>query len=167
MKILLLLSLTFFLTACIPTKTPLTSNANPQVLPFPSPDPTPSLSKPFTAQFMVFTHGTKRVFTDPKYHNQSTDVFLTANDPSVINVQKYGLTWEDFFSTLPFSLTTECLITGTKQTFCTNETQFLSFYLNGQLEPNALQKLIQPNDQFLVTVSPPTNPQLREQLNSF
>jgi hypothetical protein len=116
------------------------------------PNPTSKTFQPFTAQFTIITHGTKRIFTDPKYHNQSTDVYLTANDPSVIHVEKEGLTWADFFATLPFSVTKECLTTGTKQTFCQSETQTLSFSINGKLNPQALDSVIQPNDQFLLSV---------------
>lgn len=127
----------------------------------------PSSFKPYTAQFLIFTHGTKRIFTDPKYHQQSPAVFLTANDSSTIHIEREGVTWADFFATLPFKLNHECLITGTNQTFCQTETQSLSFYLNGKLDPEVLTKVIQPNDQLLVTVSPPTNSQLDQQLHSF
>lgn len=105
-------------------------------------------SKPinFTANFEIYTNGTKRIFTDPKYHNQSPDVYLTSEDPSIIHVKKPGITWNHFFKTLPFSITKDCLITGTKQTFCTTEIQKLKFFINQTETPNALDLEIKEGD---------------------
>ena len=58
----------------------------------------------FTASFEIYTNGTKRIFTDVKYHNQSQNVFIQNSDPSTIYVKTAGTTWADFFETLPFSL---------------------------------------------------------------
>ena len=105
----------------------------------------------FTASFEIYTSGTKRVFTQTMYHNQSTDVFIENPDPSVIRVKKLGITWDDFFKTLPFSLTKECLITGTKQEFCNTESKKLNFILNDQNSPNALDLEIKKDDKLIVT----------------
>jgi hypothetical protein len=102
--------------------------------------------EPFTARFEITTNSTKRVFTDAKYHNQSLDVYIQPPDPSVVYVEMEGITWNDFFQTLPFSLTAECLVTGTKQTFCTNDSGTLRFYLNEVETLDALTKEIKAND---------------------
>jgi len=106
----------------------------------------------FTATFSITTNGTKRIFTDSKYHNRSEDVFLTADDPSIVHVKKSGVTWQNFFDTLPspMKVTKECLYTGTGQTFCNTASQSLKFFLNGQLDQNALDKEIKEGDQFKV-----------------
>ncbi len=105
---------------------------------------------PFTATFEIFTNRTKRIFTDSKYHNQSQVVFIQDSDPSIIHVTQPNITWDYFFKTLPFSLTSDCLITGTKQTFCSNETQKLRFFINDVEQQNALELEINPNDQLRV-----------------
>lgn len=46
----------------------------------------------FTASFEIYTNGTKRIFTDPKYHQQSSEVYLTAEMPSTIYIKKEGIT---------------------------------------------------------------------------
>ena len=102
------------------------------------------------AGFDVYTNGTKRVFTDSKYHNLSTDVFIGPGNPNVVNVKKRGVTWNDFFKTLPMSLTNECLITGTKQTFCSGESGTLKFYINEVEDKDALDKIINEDDELLV-----------------
>jgi hypothetical protein len=112
--------------------------------------PTPTLPVEFTAKFEIYTLGTKRIFTDKKYHNLSEDVFITLPDPSLVYVKKDNLSWKDFFATLPMELTQDCITTGTKQNFCTNDKNKLRFLINKYEEPYALIKEIKPNDFLLV-----------------
>lgn len=100
----------------------------------------------FTASFEIYTNGTKRIFTQAMYHNQSADVYITSVNPSTIYVKKRGITWDDFFKTLPFSVTSDCLITGTKQTFCSTNTQKLLFYINEIETADALDRQIKEGD---------------------
>src|SRR3989344_9692600 len=75
------------------------------------------------ASFAIFTNGTFRIFTDSRYHNKSSDVYIEGPDaPNIVFIKKNGITWGDFFGTLPMTLTKDCLITGTQQRFCTDET---------------------------------------------
>ncbi|MBP9819281.1 hypothetical protein KBC79_00935 [Candidatus Woesebacteria bacterium] len=99
-----------------------------------------------TAQFEIYTRGTKRIFTQSMYHRQSPDVYIEKLDPSTIHVLKKDITWNEFFKTLPFSLSKECLVTGTKQTFCSNDNEKLRFYINESETPNALDLPIKHND---------------------
>lgn len=85
------------------------------------------------------------------YHNLSPDVYIESSNPNIVQVKKVDITWNDFFKTLPMSLSRDCLTTGTGQTFCTEGTQTLKFYLNGQLDADALDKKISAGDQLLVS----------------
>lgn len=102
----------------------------------------------FTASFEIYTNGTKRVFTDSKYHNLSPDVYIERGDPNIVYVKKTGTTWDDFFKTLPMELTKNCLTTGTGQVFCSGEAGGLKFLLNDEETPNALDLEI-TDDSFL------------------
>ena len=74
----------------------------------PTPIPTESPKQnDFTASFEIYTNGTKRIFTDVKYHNQSQNVFIQNPDPSIIYGKSAGTKRTDFFKTLPFSLSKE------------------------------------------------------------
>src|SRR3990172_12305992 len=53
------------------------------------------------ASFAIFTNGTFRIFTDPKYHNLSDDVYIESTNPNIVLIQREGITWNDFFKTLP------------------------------------------------------------------
>ncbi len=103
-----------------------------------------------SATFKIITNGTTRIFTDSKYHNLSKDVYVTSQNPNTIVVKKTGIKWSDFFKTLPMSLDENCLVTGTKQTFCTNKNGKLYFYINNTETPDALDNPIQNNDFLLV-----------------
>lgn len=118
----------------------------------------------FEASFAIFTNGTFRIFTAPMYHNLSPDVYITASFPNTVYVKKTGITWNDFFSTLPFSLTTECLTTGTKETFCTGKNGTLRFYLNGEESNDALGREIQSGDKLLVTFGNESESKIQKQL---
>lgn len=122
--------------------------SSPRTLP-PQATSTPFLTD-FTASFEIYTNGTKRIFTSSMYHNLSDSVYIQNPDPSLVHVSSQGITWDDFFKTLPFTLNNECLVTGTNQTFCSNKTQKLRFYINGVEQPNALQLEIKPNDDLRV-----------------
>jgi len=124
----------------------ITSNSTPLV----SPQSELEESVDFTARFEVYTNGTKRIFTQSMYHNLSPNLYIEASDPHLIYVKKTNLTWNDFFKTLPFSLTKECLVTGTKQTFCTSDTQKLRFLLNNQEVADALDRVIEAGDTLIV-----------------
>ncbi|MFZ3301514.1 MAG: hypothetical protein WA152_02255 [Microgenomates group bacterium] len=128
------------------TKTTITQNVSRTA---PSPIPT-NKAVEFSATFKIITNGTTRIFTDSKYHNLSDVVYITSKDPNKVEVRKENITWSDFFKTLPMNLDKNCLVTGAKQTFCTNETKKLYFYLNDVETPDALDNLIKENDYLLV-----------------
>lgn len=103
-----------------------------------------------SANFDIYTHGTKRIFTSPKYHNLSSAVFINSDSPNTVYVKESGITWADFFKTLPMQLTKDCLITGTQQTFCTGEGGNLKFYINDQEDVYALDRVIKDGDSLVV-----------------
>lgn len=132
--------------------------------PVPSAQITEKIVTDFNASFAIFTFGTFRIFTDEKYHHQSGEVFIQADNPNIIHVKNQGVTWDDFFRTLPFKLTKDCLATGTGQTFCTNSNGKLSFYLNSIEDPDALDKFFNKGDKLLVTYGNENKEQIQLQL---
>ena len=132
--------------------------------------PTPKTAAPeakpvnIQASFAIFTNGTFRVFTAAMYHNRSQDAYIEASNPNIIHIKKAGTTWDSFFSTLPFKLASDCLTTGTKETFCTGSKGELQFYLNGVKTNGALSQEIQNGDKLLVTFGNPSEAQIAQQL---
>lgn len=102
------------------------------------------------ASFQIITQGIVRSFKNPKYHLKSTDVYLTVDDPTIVNVKRIGVSWDDFFKTLPMKLTKDCLITGDGETFCSGSGGTLKFYLNDQEIPDLLDREIREGDKVLI-----------------
>ena len=117
------------------------------------------------ASFAIFTNGTFRVFTAAMYHNLSQDAYIDASNPNIVQVKKAGTTWNDFFSTLPFKLTPECLTTGTKEMFCTGNKGTLQFYINGEKDTYALSQEIKDGDKLLVTFGKESDAQIKQQID--
>ena len=126
-----------------------------------------SFDQPLAAAFAIFTNGTFRVFTASMYHNQSSNVYIESSNPNLIQVKKGGVTWGDFFNTLPFKLSDTCLTTGTGETFCTNDTRSLKFYINREFTEDALSREIKNGDKLLVSygVEKPEDTQIQTHQN--
>jgi len=61
-------------------------------------------------------------------------------------------------------LSSQCLTTGTGQTFCSNGTQTLKFYINGEFDSDALDREINEGDRLLVSYGNESDSQVTEQL---
>lgn len=131
---------------------------------------TNSYSKPtiteinYEANFLIFTNGTRRIFTDSMYHNLSGDVYIKGGNPSSVIVKKTGITWKDFFKTLPMSLNYECLVTGTGQTFCSDNAFTLKFYINGVKTDGALDRVIKDKDRLIISFGNESQEEIKNQL---
>ena len=133
-----------------------------------TPAPTLKVEKTvdYKAKFAIYINGTKRIFTNSMYHNLSKDVYIEASDPSMVHVKKDGKTWMDFFMTLPMKLDKDCIITGTKETFCMTKNSTLKFYLNDVKNDKLLFEKIKDNDLALISYGTENETQLKSQLNS-
>lgn len=105
------------------------------------------------ASFTIITGSITRSFQAEKYHNQSSDVYIENLDPTIVHVKKTGITWDDFFKTLPMTLTKDCLITGDGETLCSGKNGTLKFYLNDSETPNLLDQEIRDGDKALINFS--------------
>jgi hypothetical protein len=133
-----------------------------------TPSPTLEMQKSvdYKARFAIYTNGIKRIFTNPMYHNLSKDVYIEASDPSIVHVKKDGVTWMNFFMTLPLKLDKDCITTGTNETFCMTKNATLKFYLNGVKINNLLFEKIKDDDFALISYGTENDSQIKTQLNS-
>ena len=132
----------------------LSSSQTPKTL-VSTPSPTLQMQEAdIKASFTITTGNITRSFTAEKYHNQSSDVYIENPDPTIVNVKKIGITWDDFFKTLPMKLTKDCLTTGDGETFCNGENGTLKFYLNDVETPDLLDRKIKNGDKALINFSP-------------
>lgn len=129
------------------------------------PKETESEEVAFEASFVIFTDGTLRSFASPKYHYLSEAVYIGENPYSVI-VKKQAVTWDDFFETLPLSLTNDCLVTGDGDRLCNSLRKQLKFYLNGEPKPGLLDKEIKPLDLAVIIYGSESQEQIEALLQS-
>lgn len=118
-----------------------------------APTPVPKMQDEkvnITATFTIITDNITRSFKAEKYHNLSPDVYIEASDPAIVHVTKNGITWDDFFKTLPMKLTKDCLTTGDGETFCNGKNGSLKFYLNDKEDKDLLDKEIKEGDKILI-----------------
>lgn len=121
----------------------------------PTPSPAQSSEKVnIKASFTIITGGITRSFKAEKYHNLSPDVYIDASDPNIVHVTKKGITWDDFFKTLPMKLTKDCLTTGDGETFCDGKNGSLKFFLNEIEDKVLLEKQIREEDKVLIKFTP-------------
>ena len=106
------------------------------------------------ASFTITTGNITRSFKAEKYHNQSSDVYIESLDPTIVHVKKTGITWDDFFKTLPMKLTKDCLITGDSEALCVGANRTLKFYLNNIETPDLLDREIRDGDKALIKFLP-------------
>lgn len=114
--------------------------------------------------FAIFTNRLKRSFANSKYYNLSKRVYIKADNPNIVHVEKRGVTWDDFFKTLPMRVTYDCLTTGDGEIFCTNEKESLKFYLNGRKVDNFLDREIKDGDRALITFGSENEDQIQLQM---
>lgn len=119
----------------------------------PTPAPTPEVIN-ITASFTIITGNITRSFKAGKYHNRSLGVYITADDPTIIHVTKEGITWDDFFKTLPMKLTKDCLTTGDGETLCDGKNGSLKFFLNDIEDKNLLDREIKEGKKALIKFIP-------------
>lgn len=109
----------------------------------------------YSAGFEVITQGIRRNFSRGMYQNRSSEVFVESTDSAsaMVRVRKEGVTWGYFFDTLPMSVTKTCLVTGTKEEYCSNSEGKLRFFINDIEDPDALDKVIIENDKLRIEFS--------------
>ena len=132
----------------------LSNSQTPKTL-VPTPSPTPQVQEAnIKASFTIVTGNITRSFSAEKYHNQSSDVYIENPDPTIVHVTKIGITWDDFFKTLPMKLTKDCLTTGDGEIFCNGKNGTLKFYLNDIETPDLLDRKIKDGDKALIEFLP-------------
>ena len=149
MKVILIIIAAFvaIISAIIYLNKPQTPQITSQT---PTPTPFSEEKVNIKATFTIITGNITRNFKAEKYHNLSDDVYITADNPTLIHVKKAGITWDDFFKTLPMKLTKDCLTTGDGETFCDKKDGSLKFYLNDIEDNNLLDKEIKDDDKALI-----------------
>lgn len=137
-----------------------TSQSSKTVVPAVTPTPVDE-----HAAFAIFTNGIRRDFRDKKYHERNRDVLIRNDNPETVHKHKSGITWGNFFDSLPkpMKVAKDCLTTGTGQEFCNTEKAKLKFYLNGKFVDDILSMEIKDGDRLLISFGVENETEVRKQ----
>ncbi len=149
----LLFALTFLLASCAETAEPILSDVH------------------YHADFKVYLRGTAYDFAQEKY--MSTDENKLSNfthlhnmDGGVIHKHMSTVTLGDFFTSLSMELTNDCFTLDTGESYCDDEENKLTMWVNGEPNSDFENYLIQDLDRILVSYGHSTSTELEAQMAS-
>ena len=119
------------------------------------------------ADFALYIRGERFDFSDERFFS-TTDEELSENvhlhEPFlVVHVHREGTTWREFFHSLGLELTDQCLTTPEGDTYCTSETERLSFIVNGVRVDGLAFQDITDIDRALISFGDESDEELRQQ----
>ena len=120
--------------------------------------------------FLVYL-GTKKLdFTDDRYQStasstKSADVHLHDNKGDVIHLHADGVSLAYFFTSIGFTLTSECFTLDTGEANCIDEANVLELYVNGELYDDAPEYIINDEDRILLYYGTADQPALQQYLD--
>lgn len=131
--------------------------------------------------FAVYTNGKKIDFSKAEYQSDPMDKDVAKDgareehDPfthlhdgksNIIHKHREGVTIGYFFKTIGFDLTKDCFTTPTKESFCTNDTSSLKFFVNGKRSTLYDAYELHDLDRVLITYGPTLDNTVQTQLTS-
>ena len=107
------------------------------------------------ANFKVFIDGKEVDFAKPEFMTESKQdhskkVHLHDLRGDVVHVHYSGVTWSDFFDSLGFRLTKDCLDLGKEGKYCNTDQKKLRFFINDKEIENLASVEIQDLDRVLI-----------------
>lgn len=122
------------------------------------------------SDILVYIDDNRLRFTDIKYQSASNqilhpDFHFHDQMDDIIHRHSDNLTLTDFFQSLGFTLNNDCLITDTGTSYCSNDTEKLQLYINGNQVTDIVNYVNQEEDQILIYYGQPNNPNLQNYLS--
>ena len=119
------------------------------------------------ADFALYINGERYDFNQERFLS-TTDEELSENvhlhEPFlVVHVHREGTTWREFFHSLGFELTDQCLTTPEGDQYCTSETERLSFIVNGVRVDGLAFQDITDIDRALISFGDESGEELMQQ----
>ncbi len=120
------------------------------------------------ADFALYIRGERYDFNQERFVSDEEDelsenVHIHGERYNVVHVHLEGTTWREFFDSLGFELTDQCLTTPAGEQFCDSEAERLSFVLNGvRLDAMAFQDITNI-DRALISFGNESDEELMQQ----
>lgn len=111
------------------------------------------------ADFKVVLNGKAVDFTQSKYqstHEKELHPYSHLHDGEggVVHKHRTGITLGDFFTSIGIKLTSSCIQMDTKEEYCSNETNTLKFFVNGESKTALDSYEFNDLDRILISYGP-------------
>lgn len=158
--ILILSGLLFYFFLYNPAKTP----APVKILPVQEQTNTQNIKNEDRASLSIYINNIQVPTSSREFLNRSIDVYLT-QEISIIHIANPEVSWDDFFKTLPVTVSKNCFVTQSSVSYCSGDNGVLKFYLNGEKKDNLLSLKIKDGDRSLVTFGKESENQIKDQMS--
>lgn len=107
------------------------------------------------SDFLMHLNGVQYDLSADKYQSEGDQVLhkhihLHDNNDDIIHRHDHGVTLADFFESLGFVLTNDCIIDDTKAEFCSNDSNELLIFANDERVAEPASYVNQEEDKILV-----------------
>lgn len=107
------------------------------------------------SDFVLFLDGEEIDLSDDKYQSKTAhilhaDVHLHDNNDEVIHRHDHGITLGEFFGSIGFDLTPDCITSDTGTLFCTNDPNELMVFVNDERIEDFANYVNQEEDRILI-----------------
>ena len=122
------------------------------------------------ADFAVYLRGEQVDFSDPSYlstlegQELSENVHIHEPRYTVVHVHREQSTWDEFLTSLGWTLTDTCITPRDGEQLCTNEAETLRFYVNGVRIDSLRFQNISDLDRVLITYGDESDAEIAEQI---
>ena len=117
------------------------------------------------ADVKVYINGQSIDFSQRKYQLASSFIHFEEGVGDVIHTHATGLTIGHMFKSLGMDFNNNCLVFE-KQNYCNDSDKKLKFYVNGQLNNEFDNRLIQDLDKYLISYGNENEASILQQLSS-
>lgn len=119
------------------------------------------------ADFKVYINGEEiKVYQEKNLEkNKFTHMHPGQDEEDVIHVHATGITLKQFFGTLNIHLSRNCIKLEEKE-FCTDNSKSLRYYVNGKVNVDAPNYVIEDLDKILITIGINNQTEIQKQLAS-
>jgi hypothetical protein len=119
------------------------------------------------ADFMVIVNDEWIRLTDEKYQSSvkqvlHKNVHLHDGKDDVVHRHADGITFANFLSSIGFTLTNECLTNDQGTSYCADDNNVLTLYVNGVPKTILTEYIPEEEDKVLLYYGSPANPKISE-----
>ncbi|HEY0964443.1 MAG TPA: hypothetical protein VGE31_01465 [Candidatus Paceibacterota bacterium] len=123
------------------------------------------------SDFVIIINDQKIDLTAEKYQSSAEsirhkNVHLHDGDDTVVHRHADGITFAEFLGSLNFTLNDQCLRNDNGEEYCTDKTNTLVLFVNGEVEEDIDMYIPQEEDRILLYYGPKDNPHLNDYLES-